>query len=64
MWPVFPVMFVPDQKGRPDGAGKLVKPESRQYPLAMGVIVLTVLALSLGDAPIKLTSGNFVIWQI
>ncbi|SIS70463.1 DMT family transporter [Paracoccus saliphilus] len=33
-------------------------------PLAVGVIILTVLALSLGDALIKLTSGNFVIWQI
>lgn len=33
-------------------------------PLAVGVILLTVLALSFGDALIKLTSGNFVIWQI
>ena len=33
-------------------------------PLAVGVIILTVLALSLGDALIKSTSGNFVIWQI
>lgn len=33
-------------------------------PLAVGVIILTVLALSLGDALIKLTSGSFVIWQI
>jgi len=33
-------------------------------PLAVGVIVVTVLALSLGDALIKLTSSNFVIWQI
>jgi len=33
-------------------------------PLAVGVIVITVLALSLGDALIKMTSGNFVIWQI
>lgn len=33
-------------------------------PLAVGVIILTVLALSFGDALIKLTSGNFVIWQI
>jgi drug/metabolite transporter (DMT)-like permease len=33
-------------------------------PLAVGVIMVTVLALSLGDALIKLTSGNFVIWQI
>jgi drug/metabolite transporter (DMT)-like permease len=33
-------------------------------PLAVGVIIVTVLALSLGDALIKLTSGSFVIWQI
>lgn len=33
-------------------------------PLAVVVIVLTVLALSLGDALIKFTSGEFVIWQI
>ncbi len=33
-------------------------------PMAVGVIILTVLALSLGDALIKLTSGNFVVWQI
>jgi len=33
-------------------------------PLAVGVIVFTVFAISLGDALIKLTSGNFVIWQI
>ncbi len=35
-----------------------------KLPLAVGVILFTVLALSLGDALIKLTSGNFVIWQI
>ncbi len=33
-------------------------------PLAVGVIIFAVFALSLGDALIKLTSGNFVIWQI
>ena len=33
-------------------------------PVAVGVIILTVLALSLGDALIKVTSGRFVIWQI
>ena len=32
--------------------------------LAVSVIILTVLALSLGDALIKMTSGSFVIWQI
>ena len=37
---------------------------SDNLPLAVGTIILTVLALSLGDALIKLTSGNFVIWQI
>ena len=30
----------------------------------MSVIILTVLALSLGDALITMTSGSFVIWQI
>lgn len=33
-------------------------------PLAVGVIVVTVLALSLGDALFKMTSSSFVIWQI
>lgn len=33
-------------------------------PLAVSTIVFTVFALSLGDALIKFTSGNFVIWQI
>jgi len=33
-------------------------------PLAVGVIIVTVFALSLGDALIKMTSSNFVIWQI
>ena len=33
-------------------------------PLAVVVITLTVLALSLGDALIKFTSGEFVLWQI
>lgn len=33
-------------------------------PLAVTIITLTVLALSLGDAIIKLLSGNFVMWQI
>ncbi|WP_192363453.1 DMT family transporter [Mesorhizobium mediterraneum] len=32
--------------------------------LAVSVIILTVLALSLGDALIKMMSGSFVIWQI
>ncbi|CAM3136004.1 DMT family transporter [Paracoccus nototheniae] len=35
-----------------------------RIPLAVCSIILTVLALSLGDALIKLTSGSFVIWQI
>lgn len=33
-------------------------------PVAVAVIVFAVFALSLGDALIKFTSGNFVIWQI
>jgi len=33
-------------------------------PLAIGTIIFTVLALSLGDALIKRSSGNFVLWQI
>ncbi len=33
-------------------------------PLAVAVIIFTVLALSLGDALIKFTSGEFVTWQI
>jgi len=35
-----------------------------RIPLAVASIILTVLALSLGDALIKMTSGSFVIWQI
>ena len=38
--------------------------EADNLPLAVGTILFTVLALSLGDALIKLTSGDFVIWQI
>lgn len=33
-------------------------------PLAVAVILGTVLALSLGDALVKLTSDDFVLWQI
>ncbi|RVU39087.1 DMT family transporter [Hwanghaeella grinnelliae] len=33
-------------------------------PLAVGTIVFTVFALSLGDAAIKLTSGHFALWQV
>lgn len=40
------------------------KERSDNLPLAVSVIIFTVLALSLGDALIKLTSGEFVIWQI
>jgi drug/metabolite transporter (DMT)-like permease len=39
-------------------------PSSDNVPLAVGTIIFTVLALSLGDALIKFTSGGFVIWQI
>lgn len=35
-----------------------------RVPFAVTVIVVTVLILSLGDALIKFTSGEFVIWQI
>lgn len=35
-----------------------------RIPLAVVSIIMTVLALSLGDALIKMTSGSFVIWQI
>lgn len=35
-----------------------------RIPLAVAVIIFTVLMLSLGDALIKFTSGDFVIWQI
>lgn len=38
--------------------------QADNLPLAVGVIVFTVFALSLGDALIKFTSGEFVIWQI
>lgn len=41
-----------------------ISQRGNNIPLAVTVIILTVLALSLGDALIKLTSGNFVIWQI
>ncbi len=39
-------------------------PHADNIPLAVAVIVVTVMALSLGDALIKLTSSDFVIWQI
>jgi len=37
---------------------------SENLPLAIVAIVLSVLALSLGDAIIKLTSANFSVWQL
>ncbi|MEO0772145.1 MAG: DMT family transporter [Pseudomonadota bacterium] len=40
------------------------KTRSDNLPLAISVILLSVLGLSLGDALIKFTSGEFVIWQI
>ena len=43
------------------------KPDSGRadnIPLAVGTIVVTVLALSLGDALIKQASSSFVLWQI
>lgn len=42
----------------------LVKESKDNVPLAVGVIVFAVFALSLGDALIKFTSNNFVLWQI
>ena len=41
-----------------------VESQSDNTPLAIAVILLTVLALSLGDALIKQTSTSFVLWQI
>jgi drug/metabolite transporter (DMT)-like permease len=41
-----------------------IKERPDNLPLAVAVIIFTVLALSLGDALIKFTSGEFVIWQI
>ena len=38
--------------------------QKNNLSLAVGTIVFTVFALSLGDALIKLSSGDFVIWQI
>ncbi|MEM7321048.1 MAG: EamA family transporter, partial [Pseudomonadota bacterium] len=46
------------------GNAKMLKRTDDNTPLAAGVIIVTVLALSLGDALIKMTSGNFVIWQV
>lgn len=40
------------------------KTRADNLPLAVAVIIFTVLALSTGDALIKFTSGEFVIWQI
>lgn len=40
------------------------KDHADNLPLAVTVIIFTVLALSMGDALIKFTSGEFVIWQI
>ena len=41
-----------------------IKKRSDNLPLAVAVIIFSGLALSLGDALIKFTSGEFVIWQI
>lgn len=43
---------------------RLAENRTDNIPLATGVIIFTVLALSLGDALIKTSSGSFVIWQI
>jgi len=39
-------------------------PHRDRVPLAVGTIIFTVFALSLGDALIKQSSSQFVIWQI
>ncbi|MBC07211.1 DMT family transporter [Thalassospira sp.] len=39
-------------------------PHRDRLPLAVGTIIFTVFALSLGDALIKQSSSQFVIWQI
>jgi len=41
---------------------QIKKPD--RIALAVGAIVLSVLALSAGDAIIKLTSAKFPIWQL
>ena len=41
-----------------------VEAKGDNIPLAIAVILLTVLALSLGDALIKQTSASFILWQI
>ena len=35
-----------------------------RVPLAVGAVLVSVFALSAGDAIIKLTSASFPIWQI
>ncbi|MBX2835640.1 MAG: hypothetical protein KTR35_02220 [Gammaproteobacteria bacterium] len=40
------------------------KPIPDRLPLAVSAIVVSVLALSAGDAIIKLSSAQFPIWQI
>ncbi|MEM7597068.1 MAG: DMT family transporter [Pseudomonadota bacterium] len=39
-------------------------PRSDNLPLAISVVLLSVLGLSLGDALIKFTSSTFALWQI
>lgn len=43
---------------------KLHEHQTERNLLAVAAILLTVLALSFGDALIKMTSGSLVIWQI
>lgn len=42
----------------------MIQSRPDNLPLAVGVILLSVLGLSFGDALIKFTSGEFVLWQI
>ncbi len=39
-------------------------PKIDNLPLAVSAIIVAVLGLSLGDAFIKFTSGDFVVWQV
>ena len=41
-----------------------MREQSDNLTLAIGVIIFTVFALSLGDALVKFFSGDFVLWQI
>lgn len=46
------------------GRTGILRSSDDNLPLAVGTILFTVFALSLGDAAIKLTSGHFALWQV